>query len=392
MQEGIPDDLTLGLSTTSHSTQALRLDKMNRRRFLKYAGATAAVVGASALGLNYVSQQSSFMMSPTTSTTLVPRLTTTSASLSTSTESVQLASLQGRLFFDYNGNGVQDGGEPAVAGASVQLKDNVGDVVAEALSNSSGDYGLEDVRAGAYRLCVEADKKFLYTCRSAGEFRPVLQGHDILLDENATVNLGLMEGFLTLPFKRGTEFRQSIYVDLDPSLGVRDWKGGDFTYDGHKGIDYDMPQGQQIVAAAPGTVIEAEDGFPNNPRASDPNLGLREDGNRVIIDHGNGFRSIYAHLHSGLKVDPRPLTLSCGDSDNLEKVERGQVIALSGNTGTKTMGPHLHFQINEYDRCGDWGHPLDPFRDLYYGKHGLTPSSDSVSLWTKDNDPQYAKT
>jgi len=98
---------------------------MNRRRFLKYAGATAAAVGASALGLSYISQQSPSMVSPTASTTSTAReLTTTSSSLSSSlsssTEAIQLASLQGKLFFDYNGNGVQDAGEPAVQGASAQ--------------------------------------------------------------------------------------------------------------------------------------------------------------------------------------------------------------------------------------------------------------------------------
>jgi len=369
---------------------------MNRRRFLKCAVATTTAVGASALGLDYISRQSPSTTSPTESTATTAReLTTTSSYLSTSlgssTEAIQLASLQGRLFFDYNGNGVQDGEEPA-AGASVQLKDDAGSIIAEALTDSSGDYKLGDVKSGKYILHLEADKRFRYMCRSPAEFNAVTEGYRVSLESSMTLDIGLMEGFLTLPFKKGTEFRQSIYVDLDPSAAVKDWKGGNFTYDGHKGIDYDMPQGQQIVATAPGTIIEAEDGFPNNPRASDPNLGLREDGNRVIIDHRNGFRSIYAHLHSGLKVNPRPLTLSCGDSDNLEKVERGQVIALSGNTGTKTMGPHLHFQINEYDTCGDWGHPLDPFRDLYYGRHGLAPWSDSVSLWTKENDPQYAWT
>jgi hypothetical protein len=87
---------------------------------LKYAGATAAVVGASALGLDYVSQQNPSTISPTTLTTATAELTTrttselrtTSASFITSTQPLEVASIQGRLFFDYNGNGDQEAAEP----------------------------------------------------------------------------------------------------------------------------------------------------------------------------------------------------------------------------------------------------------------------------------------
>ena len=48
--------------------------------------------------------------------------------------------MYGKLFFDYNANGIQNAGEPAVAGASVQLKDNAGSVIAGTLTDSSGDY------------------------------------------------------------------------------------------------------------------------------------------------------------------------------------------------------------------------------------------------------------
>jgi hypothetical protein len=158
---------------SSSLTRTLSLGLLNRRKFLKYAGTSAAVVGASALGLNYFSQQSPLMMISTTSTTLVPRRTTTSVSLSTSTESVQLASLQGGLFFDYNGNGVQDGEEPAVTGAAIQLRDLVGAIIAETFTDSSGDYKLEDIKAGSYRVRVVADKRFGYMCMSPSEFGKV---------------------------------------------------------------------------------------------------------------------------------------------------------------------------------------------------------------------------
>ncbi len=54
-------------------------------------------------------------------------------------------------------------------------------------------------------------------------------------------------------------------------------------------------------------------------------------GNVVVIDHGNGWQSLYAHL-SGLNV-------SCGSY-----VTQGDVIATMGSTGNSS-GPHLHYEV-----------------------------------------------
>jgi murein DD-endopeptidase MepM/ murein hydrolase activator NlpD len=175
-----------------------------------------------------------------------------------------------------------------------------------------------------------------------------------------------MQGFLTLPFPRGTQFVQSLYVDLDPGPGARDWSGGSFTRNGHLGIDYDMPTGQTLVAAAPGVVVEAEAGWPDNPKADKekyPHLGLWEDGNRIAIDHGGGILTVYAHVGE--------VYVTVG-----QRVSRGEAVCLSANTGEKTMGPHLHFQFGGYGQ-----HRVDPYRDV------LDPQS--RNWWTKDNDPQY---
>jgi murein DD-endopeptidase MepM/ murein hydrolase activator NlpD len=56
-----------------------------------------------------------------------------------------------------------------------------------------------------------------------------------------------------------------------------------------------------------------------------------EYGNTVILDHGHDLRSLYGHLQE-TRVRPG------------ERVERGQLIALTGNTG-RTSGPHLHYEI-----------------------------------------------
>ncbi len=88
----------------------------------------------------------------------------------------------------------------------------------------------------------------------------------------------------------------------------------------HHGIDISRGDGT-IVAAGDGTVIRASYGW---------NGGY---GNIVVVDHGDGLTTLYAHvLDGGIKV-------SSGQS-----VTKGQAIALVGSTGYST-GPHLHFEV-----------------------------------------------
>lgn len=126
----------------------------------------------------------------------------------------------------------------------------------------------------------------------------------------------------------------------------------------HRGVDIGIPTGTNVYAVEAGTVTTA--GF--NQSA----------GNWVIIDHGNGYVTKYMH-NSALKV-------TAG-----EKVEKGQVIALSGSTGIST-GPHLHFQI-EYN-----GQPVDPLTFKYEngmggGAGGIGSNPNGLSTGSK----YYAK-
>ena len=98
---------------------------------------------------------------------------------------------------------------------------------------------------------------------------------------------------------------------LHPILGV---------YRLHGGVDLGTAHGQQVYAARPGVVITAG-----------PWGGY---GNAVVIEHGDGFSSVYAHL-SAVTVSAGTLVRALDQVGNL------------GSTGLST-GPHLHFEIRRY--------------------------------------------
>ena len=98
----------------------------------------------------------------------------------------------------------------------------------------------------------------------------------------------------------------------------------------HRGLDFHAPMGTSVHASNAGEVVLARELF--------------YEGNCVVIDHGLGFMTMYMHLSQ--------FSVKEGD-----KVEKDQVIALSGDTGRAT-GPHLHMSVR-------WsGEYLDPAKLL----------------------------
>lgn len=129
---------------------------------------------------------------------------------------------------------------------------------------------------------------------------------------------------------------QSSLLSSTPSIEpVRGWITSEFgmrddPYTGaramHHGIDISTPEGKPFVAPASGTVVFS------GPRGNY--------GNIVVIEHGLGVSTFYAHLKESL--------VNVG-----EEVKRGQNIGTVGNTGRST-GPHLHYEIRVH------GMPINP--------------------------------
>jgi murein DD-endopeptidase MepM/ murein hydrolase activator NlpD len=103
----------------------------------------------------------------------------------------------------------------------------------------------------------------------------------------------------------------------------------------HEGVDFSAPIGTDIYATGDGVVISAErskGGY----------------GNQIIVDHGFGYKTMYAHLQA--------FKARTG-----EQVKRGQVIGAIGSTG-KSTSPHCHYEVWKNNK------PVDPinyfFNDL----------------------------
>lgn len=108
------------------------------------------------------------------------------------------------------------------------------------------------------------------------------------------------------------------------SFGSR-WAPGGQEAVFHSGVDIASAEGSIILAAANGTVSET--GF----NASD--------GNYLVLDHGNGLETFYAHC--------RDIAVQAGDA-----VQAGEMIGAVGSTGMST-GPHLHFEVRQDGEARD---------------------------------------
>ena len=131
---------------------------------------------------------------------------------------------------------------------------------------------------------------------------------ELIRQHGTTANVAEGEFMWPLPTK---------YTTITSSFGPRKDPFGSGTIAGHGGTDIYCPEGTSVYASNNGTVLRAE---------KDSSYG-----NYVLIDHGGGIYTLYAHCSK--------LLVKAGD-----KVAKGEVIAKSGQTGHVT-GPHLHLEV-----------------------------------------------
>ncbi|MCB9459915.1 MAG: LysM peptidoglycan-binding domain-containing protein [Anaerolineaceae bacterium] len=154
--------------------------------------------------------------------------------------------------------------------------------------------------------------------------------YDIAVDENEMNLLSRITSEFTEPRQYGGTLSLPAAAAMNAPFGARrSINGGGFDRY-HSGADFASPPGTNVFAAAPGRIVMAD------------TLNIR--GNAVVIDHGWGVYTLYAHMSS--------ILVSLGDT-----VQTGQVIGLAGTTGRST-GPHLHWEV--------WVHgvPVNPLQWL----------------------------
>jgi biotin carboxyl carrier protein len=354
--------------------------------------------------------------SPTSTPTPPPTPTSTSAATPTSTPTetptpLPLAGLGGALFFDRNGSGLQEGGEPPIQGFGVCTTPPRGSQVC-VQTDLDGHYAFEQIAPVGTRLHLSFvdpngdDPVLAFQYISVWNKPAVIPAYQMSgiqvpeqhLDDTEVASLeagivvqvgerkeiGLMQGFLTLPLRQDSWFFEYNWVDLEPAKdAVRNYAGVTrmatsrrdvanqplATLDGHDAVDYAIHNGTIVFAAAPGVVLVTQ-----------------------MFDQGNGKMEVRSSI-SGKRYVVNYGHMAVFLVREGSQVERGQAIAATGRV------EELHFQLlcapSQAEPCKYFGvpsrpddnHPsstprLDPYRDTF--------TSGCVSYWTKDNDPQFA--
>jgi len=199
------------------------------------------------------------------------------------------------------------------------------------------------------------------------------------------IELGLMQGFLTLPYgeENSGNYWISNYVDLDLIENkVRNYRGikqiiGDPSMypnvegigDQHNGLDYEGDEGLFVLTVAPGRVYAlVQEAYPYDAKV----VG--------VLHLNHSYASSLGHLNQWLV-------------NKEATVYRGQIVGTNGSTGTSHPHIHFSFMLNKEPKNAY----LDPYMDLItndfsiiVSSNGMEVSIGSPGFWTKSNDPHTA--
>jgi murein DD-endopeptidase MepM/ murein hydrolase activator NlpD len=191
-------------------------------------------------------------------------------------------------------------------------------VAAALLAACSGARGVHHtVEPGqtAYRIAKAygIDTRELLEINRIGDPRTLHAGRQLWIPgASRPIRVPPYEGFRQEPSL--PSWRKFVLPLLGPVSSGFGRRGGRF----HEGIDILAPEGTEVRSAGYGVVIYAGD-------------ALRGYGNAVILDHGEGITTLYAHL--------RDIRVESGDA-----VAEGAVIGTVGRSGNAST-PHLHFEL-----------------------------------------------
>ncbi|MCX6173199.1 MAG: M23 family metallopeptidase [Ignavibacteriales bacterium] len=182
---------------------------------------------------------------------------------------------------------------------------------------------------------ASTNERMRYAMKLAG--RDSIKPNDALYDTmrkkiDKKINMGgniyaVFVSFIEKYFGVKNNFQSFFFIE--PTNGVI--TQGFNSANGHMGIDFGVASGSPVYASAGGLIIFAE--------------YTVESGYQIMIQHDDNYLTIYKHCSSLVKKIR-------------ERVAQGELIALSGNTGKNTTGPHLHFEIWQN------GKPIDPQKIL----------------------------
>ena len=184
--------------------------------------------------------------------------------------------------------------------------------------NTVGDYENANIKTGTWLIIPNGKRDFVSWSAPLGVTR-----------ENPASARVLGAGACDPVSGGAVGYGAFVYPTNKHYLSGFDWS----PKTNHNGLDFAGNEGEAVYASDAGVIVY---------------VGWNDYGygNMVMVDHGNGFQSLYAHLSA--------LNVGCGQS-----VGQGQVIGAVGSTG-RSSGPHLHFEIMAGVKVNPWDYLPPP--------------------------------